>query len=416
MDAAGFCARKTSTLIALHRGGTGHVYPTGGYKAVTPIQLANGLALLGRRLISFRAFRVYLACFELVAEREAASRAAPARRGRRSWYRPEEVLRLVPDADLPAVGRALRSLARFHLLQFAENSIAMTQTPLPESCHLLPVLAGGRSVTRPIPIPRRLIAYLCRSTKPALVKTTLAYAVRGLSVERGTGAVRSAGTVKATWIADALGISERATRAARAELIRLGIITKDTGSHQRKLNRDGAYFRINLDWSAPESQAAATRSTLQPSPATLRFAPPTPEFEAQSAPPDQKPETPQDLKDQKLEHRAAGFFGEAGEPRLRDIRPEDIRKVASLRALFEQATAARWLPRGEASFLAFAAAAVRANRATGDPVRIFVAIVKRKLWHHITQADEERARAVVAREHPTGMPAFVRELIERAAA
>ena len=44
------------------------------YKTITPIQLCNGLAALLSGIISFRAFRVYLGCFELVAIREAAGR------------------------------------------------------------------------------------------------------------------------------------------------------------------------------------------------------------------------------------------------------------------------------------------------------------------------------------------------------
>jgi hypothetical protein len=44
------------------------------------------------------------------------------------------------------------------------------------------------------------------------------------------------------------------------------------------------------------------------------------------------------------------------------------------------------------------AAALRANSVRdGDPVRVFVAIVRRGLWSHITQAQEERARVALAR-------------------
>src|SRR5207245_2911426 len=88
---------------------------------------------------------------------------------------------------------------------------------------------------------------LARSTRPALAKTVIAYLLRGLALER-SGKIRSAGTVKISWICALFQISERAARAARAELIRLGWITKDTGSFQRKLNRDGAYFVIDPFW------------------------------------------------------------------------------------------------------------------------------------------------------------------------
>jgi hypothetical protein len=403
------------------------VYPTGGYKTVTPVQLANALGELARGTIAFRAFRVYLGCFELQAAREAAARSRTRTHGRRraphtARYRAEELLRLLPDVSLSGIKRDLRRLARAGLVVFTPDAIAITETPLEHSRPTLYELCCGRSATRPIPIPRRTIAFLCRSRKPALVKTLLAYLVRGLSIDRATGEVRGAGTAKATWIARVFGLSERAARSSRAELIRLAVISPDTGSHQRKLNRDGAYFRVNLAWGEPTGSEHAAQAKpdapgpLSEPPSASSFAPPTAGKSARFAPPEERPGTPPDLKNQELAPRdGAGSCGMGRGPTLKDIRPEDIRRLSALRELYRQATAAGWLPRSEASFLAFAAAAVRANRASGDPVRIFVAIVRRGLWHHITQADEDRARNVINRGGEDGSR-FVRELLQRLAA
>jgi hypothetical protein len=338
-------------------------------------------------------------------------------------YRPDELARLVPDVGVTAVRAELKRLERARLLVFSPECIVITETPLYDARESLAELCGGRKASRPIPIPRRMLVFLCQCRKPALVKTFLAYLVRGLSLERGSGEVRGAGTVKATWIARVFGLSERGVRGARAELIRLGVISKDVGSHQRKLNRDGAYFRVNLDWENPESAAPRDLGeTMTAGPCSLdrpHVAPPPPEMPARIAPLKERPGTPSDLKDQKLAARdGAGVCDRKGRVNLRDIRPEDIRRVSSLRQLFEQATAAGWLDRSEANFLGFAAAAVRANRAQGDAVRIFVSIVRRKLWHHITHADEERARQGIARASGvgTGGDSFVRELLQRIAA
>jgi hypothetical protein len=404
------------------------VYPEGGYKTVTAVQIANALAELEGGAITFRALRVYLACFELQARREAAERARRSKPPRTSpgvLYSPEELVRLLPDVGEAAVRSELKRLTRARLLLFSPECIAVTETPLEHAHALLDELCRGRRVTRPIPIPRRMLVFLCRCRRPALAKTMLAYLVRGLSFERGTGEVRVAGAVKATWIAHVFRLSERATRAARAELIRLGVISKDEGSHQRKLNRDGAYFRVNLAWqdpTRPESETFVSREStiaVRRRSAPLPSAPPTTKKHAEFAGPGERPEAPSDLKDQKLAARdRAGFCGEEREPDLRNIRPGDLRRLPSLRELYRQATAVGWLQRSEASFLAFAAAAVRANRAQGDPVRIFVAIVRRKLWHHITHADEERARVVIARANAFGATrdALTRELLRRAAA
>jgi hypothetical protein len=392
------CAQGSS-LFALHRGGTGIVYPEGGYKAVTPIQMANVLGAADAGLISLRGVRVYFGCFELQARREAAGRVrgdAGRRRATGVRYSADELARLLGDVSPAAARTEFRRLERAGLLCFVPESIAVTETPLGYARDLLADLCGGRKAARPIPVPRRLLAFLCRCHKPALLKTLLAYLVRGLSIERGTGEVRGAGAVKATWIARVLGLSERSVRSARAELIQLGVITKDVGSHQRKLNRDGAYFRVNLAWkdaAHPRIEAEGAAEDVRAS------APPVATTAGRFAPPEKRPKTPSDLKDQKLAPcEPAGACGRRGEVRLRDVRPADIRRLSSLRELYDQAVCAGWLRGSEASFLAFAAAAVRANRVGTDPVRLFVAIVRRGLWHHVTAADEDRARAVIGRD------------------
>ena len=126
-------------------------------------------------------------------------------------------------------------------------------------------MLGGRGGKRLVPFPRQVLKYMAKCSRPAVAKTVVAYLVRGLALER-TGKIRGAGRVKISWICKLCQISERAARAARAELIRLGWITKDTGSFQRKLNRDGAYFIINPGWrrvvrrSAPLAPENCTES------------------------------------------------------------------------------------------------------------------------------------------------------------
>ena len=66
--------------------------------------------------------------------------------------------------------------------------------------------------------------------------------------------------------------------------------------------------------------------------------------------------------------------------------------------LYAEATAAKWLSRSEANLRNFVAAAARATRVEGDPVRIFVGIVRKALWHHLSSADEERAISALKRE------------------
>ena len=129
-----------------------------------------------------------------------------------------------------------------------EGEINITKEPLRGSKELLEELSCRRSPKRPIPVPRSMLRFLAENPKPALTKTIIGYVVRGLSISRD-GVITGKGTVKVSWIADTFDLSERAVRYARRELVEIGWISRDTGSHQLKLNRDGAYFVINPAWT-----------------------------------------------------------------------------------------------------------------------------------------------------------------------
>jgi hypothetical protein len=142
------------------------------------------------------------------------------------------------------------------------------------------------------------------------------------------------------------------------------------------------------------------------------IAPPQPQNSSRIAPPREKQETPYRLKNQKTRNEKAGRESnelrtrppgvqgtEARTVTLRNIQLDDLRRLSSLRILYAQAVAAKWLSGTDAEFQNFVAAAVRATRMTHDaePVRVFVGIVKQKLWSHITSEQEERAREVISR-------------------
>ena len=359
------------------------MYFQDGYKLISAEHLVGALDALNEREITFRAFRAFIGSFELIAIREAAERsnASRCKKSQRRFLR-SELAHLIGAKEGTTLRRELAALNAAGLLTFTEAAIDAAGGTA-RNVELL----GSRGENRLVPVPRQVLKFLARCTRPALAKTVIAYLLRGLALGRN-GKIRSAGTVKISWICKLCRVSERAARAARAELIRLGWISKDTGSFQRKLNRDGAYFVINPAWRR----------------AVKRFAPLGPETCARSAPPIEKPETPYGSKNQKPALR-----GEAGvcmanreevleRPTLRDIRLADLQRLSRLRVLYAQATAAKWLAHSEASFRNFVAAAARATRVNGDSVRVFVGIVRRGLWHHLTSADEDRAIGALKRE------------------
>lgn len=365
-----------------------------GYKTVTPIELANCLAALERKEISLRAVRVFFAGLAMVAVREAASRSAK-RKGRRVSPTPRflvsELVALTGLSKAVVKGE-LRRLKRFSIIQFTESAIETKRELLPGAANLCEAFSGKRSPKRPIPIPRAVLRFLARSSKASVVKAVLGYIVRGLSLSRN-GEVSSAGTAKASWIAASFGLSLRGVKAARKELIERGLISKDTGSFQWKLNRDGAYFRIDLAWTE-----AAKGEGAQPPGFSPRLAKSHPVF----APPYKDRKTSYESKNQKTQSRALKLPGvckaNLGNPTLRDVKPEDLRRYSRLRTLFEEAVSRQWVLNSEASFLNWVAAAVRAQTVKARcPVRVFLGIVKGGRYEVITQAQEERARAAINR-------------------
>jgi hypothetical protein len=375
---------------------------TTGYKTVTPIQLGNLLHALAARQLPWLSARVWLACVELVAIREAAKRVRRLRRDRRkveSEFQRSELEELT-GLNARAVTRALGCLQRIGLVEFKATAITLADLPMPEAGETIRDLAGGRSARRPVPVPRTVLRFLAAQETAALGRVMLGYVCRGLSIDRVGGALREAGTVKASWLADTLGLSLRSVRYAQAELRGMGWIGKDVGSKQWKLNRHGAWFRINLNWKLPsrESEGAACDATNR-----VRFARPTPDFCTSVAPPKEDRKTPLESKNQK-----PGVFGTGTgkerpvcpqplpAPTLANIRLADLHDRSRLGSLRQQAVARGWLRDCEADALNFFAAAVRARSTPArDPVRVFVALIRGRRWGHVTQAQENEARRML---------------------
>lgn len=374
------------------------MYPQGGFKTVTPLFLANCFDALATRRISYRGFRILFACLAAVAAREAAARVV-LRKGRKMRAPRFSVPELADLAglSLTITRTELRRLSRAGIIVIRQTDICFfaTEVSVPEL--LLADLAGKRASDRPIPFPRSAIRFVSRCSKRSLALTAIAYLARGVSISRNGGEITAAGSVKAAWLARVTGLSIRSVKAARKELIAAGFITKDRGSVQRKLNRHGAYFVVNLKWkgmlSIPDRRTTGVASrSATPS----VFAPPSVEKPVSFAPP---------LKDRKTLFRSknqkagSGVCSETQQrPKLSDIRIEDLERVSRTLDLYRQAVRRGWLADSDANRLNWFAAAIRARTtAARDPVRVFVSIVKRQAWQLITSGHEARALAVLKR-------------------
>jgi len=341
-------------------------------------------------MISLRAFRLFFACAAAVAAREAAGRVAlRARNGRSSQvprYQVEEVARLAECTSLRVVRSELRRLESIGLLKFTRQSLVLSDLPIPAAESLLERVSPERSHTRAVPVPRPVLRLLARPGAASTSRVVLAHCLRGLIVDRSTGEVRGRGTVKASWIAQCFRMSLRSVRSGRAELVRLGLITRDLGSSQRKLNRDGAYFSWNLGWSGASCSAPLPIATA-PSP----------------APPIRRPGTPYGSKKDQEPIRPGAFK----KPDIREVVEADLKSLSRLDDLFQQAVRRSILDGTESDALNFICAAVRARAVKcKDPARVFMGIVRRRLWNHVTQGQEDRAREGLAKFRGSRPDAF----------
>jgi len=372
-----------------------------GYKTITPIQLLNGIGAYIEGEISFMALRVYFACFELVAIREAARRSNRSGSGEgngKVCFKRTELIGLTGGLTLRSIGQCLAELKTAGLLLFSQDLIVCTETPTKSAQDILAKALEGRKATRPIPVPRRFIRFLASLNKPSLFLTIAAYIIRGLSFQAKTGTINSRGTVKVSWISEVFGLSPRAVKAARAEMITLGLIGKDEGSTQRKLNRDGSYFELNLEWSANEQSRGGEASSVDNSatPCT-EFSPPQVKKCTEFSPPYKYKKTPYGSKHQKTgsgvcKQTISKTNTQSTTPNINDIQPEDFQSFSRNEELYRQARAKGLISGSEADIINWLAATVRA-RGTHNPAKIFIGIIKGKLWHHITNAQEDQAIA-----------------------
>jgi hypothetical protein len=194
----------------------------GGYVLVSQKALLCLKAQISSRVLSANEARGICGLLEMRSIRKAAE----ALRGKDKWGRV-----LIPNYS-------------------AKELSKLTNLPFRVASKVLKIASSSDFFSsekgKLVPVPRRIIRFLAKCEKRSTILVLLTYLERGMSLDKGK--IKNAGTAKASLIASQTGLSLRSVRTVRAELLDLGIITPDTTKYQKKLNRDGAYFTINLCW------------------------------------------------------------------------------------------------------------------------------------------------------------------------
>lgn len=356
--------------------------PKGGFVFVSATGLLATWWSYKAGLIEFRDVRAWLACHEVKARR------CTLEKGRAPRFTEGEVGRLIGGVGGEHVRASVRRLARASLLSWSESCIEFRTATGGLPADAIAFIESVTNHRRRIPIPRPLIRFLARERKPVLVATAIGHLLRCMYFRKGR--CEPKGLCKASWIANTLGVDERNVKAARQALEAVGILER-LPTPQLVMNRYGVAMRLNLGWSCPKSESPRPipiSTTQSPRPRDTGIS----SFGRSE---NQKLGAPNRHGVRKRTERG---------PSLSRVTREDLSDTSRLCGLFEQAQARGWVGRSEAERLKFFAAAEHARRFARKTVEgLFVSVVKRGLWHHLTLSDEDAARRAV-RVLPTLAP------------
>lgn len=372
---------------------------------------ANAPVELGRPLWGYSRVPVESVCRLWSAYRKGLLRTADLR----TWFAAHELLARrcnlrkgrVPrftvieasSVSLLSVSLSKASIRRLTRLGFLAWSNAGVQ-PLSGTEATVVALTGLSSMTaavtnprRVLPIPRHTVLMLARSRRPVLIATILGQLFR--CVYYRSRMCASWGRCKASWVADTFGVDVRNVKAARKELEALGWMRQVTSSHWQR-QRYGASFVVSLQWDSRRDSRMTTPPISPPRSAHRTTKSPPPEF-YKNLPFGNEHQN-------RVSAHGAGVCGQGsgkGKPRLLHVVPADLTNPERTAALFRQAVREGLVKDVPMERLRFFAAAERAKRLAQNPSGFFVTLLRRQLWKHISDRDEEPARRVLAR-----MPEF----------
>jgi hypothetical protein len=362
----------------------------GGYVLIPVVELCSAWAAYRTSRIKLFDLRVWLAAKEMAARRSFSSRE------RRAIYTTEELHRLVGGVGGQHVRASLRRLRAASLAVMTGESLSFPDSKrvsdAQEGTPLGSMLAAVQLTNRSVPVPRRLLRLLAREGTRVGIATRLAHLIR--CVFRRRFKLVAIGRCAASWVASVFGVDERRVKEERKRLLKEGwLVSVEDPTWAR--NRWGMRVQVNLD---VVSEAAPVRprglSTSKKAPPQL---PPTTDL----PPPVSNRKLLTEYKHQKpASGRAAGARAKqereaspGREPTWRDVTEADLRDTARLLELHRQGVQAGFVERGEHVRLQFVTAAEHARAvAKQNPAGLFVRLVRRRLWHFATQADEDQAR------------------------
>lgn len=368
--------------------------PDGGFCLIPASHLVAAWWAYKRGIIKLVDLRVWLATFEVLARRCAMGE------GRKPRFTFAEFKPLVGGVGGEHTKRSIGRLTSAGLIRWSETSIEHTCT--------MEAVGEGRSLSetldlvtnrrRRVPMPRRVVRLLAKSSQSSLIATTLGHALRCLYFR--SRAVRSDGLCKASWIAELFEIDERSVKRARSELAASGLLLLGT-ARQFVLNRYGLPVSFALDWAGDQS-GLSPREQFP----TIKLPPPMKTGISLPRSENQKLRDPNRNGVRKRTSRGTS---------LGNVRTQDLTRLESLRVIAQSWARSRGRRLTEQDeLLVFMAArhAIRVGRT--NPCGLFAWTLRRSEWGYMSLADEDAGRQDLrrVRESSLGRGAGNRQAIE----
>jgi hypothetical protein len=342
-----------------------------------------------QRHIQLKDLRVWFGALELVARR------CQLKDEQKACYGIKELRKLV--AGRGGEEGSIHRLQVVGLLSWSETDITfakeVSELCLRDVSSLHDMLSRIQNHRRKVPVPRQIVRFIASPSKRCVIATLLGHLMRCLYYRAGECV--SGGFCKASWVAEVFTVDLRNVKASRKFLAETLSLLECVPIPQSLQNRYGQKVIINLSWhGAAVDNSPHEKSELPPPSAHVDTGlPPLEEHKK----PFQEPKHQKPSEDE----QPTGVLETLDEekPTLRHIMLKDLKDTARLLLLFEEAQVQGIIGGSESERLTFVATAERARvRGVENPEGLFAELVRRRLWHFVTQDDEDRAHARL-REH-----------------
>lgn len=363
--------------------------PAGGFRLMTPLQVAAAWTAYKSKEVrgfSYFDFRVYLALHEVQERRDAARRAACRRGAGKARYDlarlVDEVHGLVGGAGGRRICSSFRRLKQSGLVVFGRTRISFASS-LDELSATLRADAERMHERIPnrkrrVPVSRGTLRYIAGGAAASMSGVMLGQILRCVYL-RGTS-YRCEGSCSTRFIEETFGIHARTVKRVRGPkgvLQRMGWLVPVVVDRWH-VQRYGSRMVVNPAWRL---SAAVDNSTRERT-ARHGMTPRSVAGDTKPPPPESNRYLPSGLRNQ---NPAGG--GPAG------VCKSGLSDGEHVMRLYREAVSRGVLRDGEAARLRFFGAAERAKRrASRNETGFLWTVVRRGLWHFITQDEEDAAR------------------------